>query len=357
MSRFVLDCAVSRPLSERVARWYTRAAQQGWASPEAGYHEGKQASMLLDQSTATLAGLVGARQVWFCPDIGTAVSDAVASTASAAVAVATTAVDSLPVQEATRRAALAANVAHHVLDVDADGRVDEAALGHLPTPAVLVTNLVNQEIGVVQRDLGAWARSTDSSVIFEASAAFGWVDLPSDWTRVVLDARAWGGVPGAVAVCSRAPAPRQVTQNVPAAAVAAASAEQWLSVAPAARSTARRQIEALRTRLEGSLRGIEIRGGGPADVPHILSISVLYVDAEALQSRLDARGYAVGSGSACAARSGQPSHVLAAIGGYTGGNLRIGLPPDMPDDVVVAFGDVLIEVVTEVRTRMGTQDL
>ena len=83
-----------------------------------------------------------------------------------------------------------------------------------------MTNLVNQEIGVVQRDLGAWARSTDSSVIFEASAAFGWVDLPSDWTRVVLDARAWGGVPGAVAVCSRAPAPRQVTQNVPAAAVA-----------------------------------------------------------------------------------------------------------------------------------------
>ena len=84
---------------------------------------------------------------------------------------------------------------------------------------------------------------------------------------------------------------------------------------------------------------------------------MLYVDAEALQTQLDIRGYAVGSGSACAARSGQPSHVLAAIGGYTGGNLRIGLPPDMPDDVVVAFGDVLIEVVTEVRTRMGTQDL
>ena len=72
----------------------------------------------------------------------------------------------------------------------------------------------------------------------------------------------------------------------------------------------------------------------PQDAPHILSVSVLYVDAEALQTRLDARGYAVGSGSACASRHGQPSHVLAAVGGFTGGNLRVGLSPDLPDEVV-----------------------
>lgn len=357
MSRFVLDCAVSRPVSDRVARWYAHAAQQGWADPTAGYHEGKQASMLLEQSAAALAEAVGARQVHFCPDIGAAVAAAVSELCSGAVCVATTAVDALRVIEACGEAAAAGGLPHHVLDVDADGRVTETALNDLPTPAVLVTNLANQEIGTVQRDLTAWGQATGSRVVLDASTAFGWVDLPSEWSRVVLDARAWGGVPGAVALCSPTPARRSVAANVPAAAVAAAAAQQWLSVAPSARRSARHQIEALRERLESGIRGLEVRGGRPQDAPHILSVSVLYVDAEALQTRLDARGYAVGSGSACASRHGQPSHVLAAVGGFTGGNLRVGLSPDLPDEVVAGFGDALVEIVDEVRAEMGTSDL
>ena len=357
MSRFVLDCAVSRPVSDRVARWYAHAALHGWADPTAGYHEGKQASMLLEQSAASLAETVGARHVEFCPDIRAAVAAAVSDLRSDAVCVATTAVDALQVIEACGETAESAGLPHHVLDVDVEGRVTETALEDLPTPAVLVTNLANQEIGTVQRDLTAWARATGSLVVLDASAAFGWVDLPPGWSRVLLDARAWGGVPGAVAVCSPIPLRRAVTANVPAAAVAAAAAQQWLSAAPSARRSARRQIAALRERLERGIRGIEVRGGRPEDAPHILSVSVLYVDAEALQTRLDSRGYAVGSGSACASRHGQPSHVLAAVGGFTGGNLRVGLPPDLPDDVVAGFGDALVEVVAEVRAQMGTSDL
>jgi cysteine desulfurase len=357
MSRFVLDCAVSRPVSDRVARWYAHAALHGWADPTAGYHEGKQASMLLEQSAASVAEAVGARHVEFCPDIGAAVAAAVSDLRSDAVCVATTAVDALQVIEACGETAESAGLPHHVLDVDVEGRVTETALEDLPTPAVLVTNLANQEIGTVQRDLTAWGQATGSRVVLDASTAFGWVDLPSEWSRVVLDARAWGGVPGAVALCSPTPARRSVAANVPAAAVAAAAAQQWLSVAPSARRSARHQIEALRERLESGIRGLEVRGGRPQDAPHILSVSVLYVDAEALQTRLDARGYAVGSGSACASRHGQPSHVLAAVGGFTGGNLRVGLPPDLPDEVVAGFGDALVEIVDEVRAEMGTSDL
>ena len=357
MSRFVLDCAVSRPVSDRVARWYAHAALHGWADPTAGYHEGKQASMLLEQSAASVAEAVGARHVEFCPDIRAAVAAAVSDLRSDAVCVATTAVDALQVIEACGETADSAGLPHHVLDVDVEGRVTETALEDLPTPAVLVTNLANQEIGTVQRDLTAWGQATGSRVVLDASTAFGWVDLPSEWSRVVLDARAWGGVPGAVALCSPTPARRSVAANVPAAAVAAAAAQQWLSVAPSARRSARHQIEALRERLESGIRGLEVRGGRPQDAPHILSVSVLYVDAEALQTRLDARGYAVGSGSACASRHGQPSHVLAAVGGFTGGNLRVGLSPDLPDEVVAGFGDALVEIVDEVRAEMGTSDL
>ncbi len=360
MSRFVLDCAVSRPISERVAGWYSSAALRAWARPQAGYHEGKQSSMLLEQARTALTRLVDARNVAFCPDIGSAVAAAVAGAVTAAVvdpvSVATTAVDPLEVQAATERAASAAQLAHHVLEVDSEGRVDLVALGGMPTPAILVTSLGNQEIGTVQADLTAWAQATGSALVLDASTAFGWIAIPSGWSHLVLDAPAWGGVPGAVAVCSNA-AVASPTENVPAAVVAALTAETWLAQAPDARVTARRQINALRERVLGEVEGVEVRGGRPEDLPHVLSISVLYVDAQALQTQLDIRGYAVGSGSACASRQGQPSHVLAAVGGFTGGNLRLGLPPDLPDEVVAGFADALVEVVHEVRTQMGTQDL
>ena len=64
---------------------------------------------------------------------------------------------------------------------------------------------------------------------------------------------------------------------------------------------------------------------------------MLYVDAEAVQTALDARGYAVGSGSACASRSGQPPGVLAAIGGLTSGNLRIGTSPILGEEAVAGY--------------------
>lgn len=357
MSRFVLDCAISRPVSGQVAQWYASAVQRAWASPSAGYHEAKQASLLLDQSVATIAGLTGARSVRFCPDTATAVADVIAELAPGVTSVATTVVDALQVQQAVARAAAAAGLRHRLLAVDSAGRLDREALGSLPTPALLITNLGNQEIGAVQIDLADWAHSTRSVVVYDASTAFGWIDLPGGWSGLLLDARAWGGVPGAVAVCAARDARRRPTENVPAAVVAAVTAEQWLARARGARTSARRQVAALRTIISDGIDGVEVRGGTDRDLPHVLSISVLYVDAEALQSRLDARGYAVGSGSACASQEGQPSHVLAAVGGLTSGNLRLGLPPDLPDEVVTGFGKALVECVREVREQMGTQNL
>jgi hypothetical protein len=49
--------------------------------------------------------------------------------------------------------------------------------------------------------------------------------------------------------------------------------------------------------------------------------------------------------------------VLAAIGGLTSGNLRIGLPPDLGEEAVAGFVKAVVEVVTEVREQMGTQNL
>ena len=50
----------------------------------------------------------------------------------------------------------------------------------------------------------------------------------------------------------------------------------------------------------------------PSRLPHLVSMSFLYVDGEALLDRLASQGVAAASGSACTASSLSPSHVLEA---------------------------------------------
>ena len=69
--------------------------------------------------------------------------------------------------------------------------------------------------------------------------------------------------------------------------------------------------------------------GDPVDrLPHLVTFSCLYVDGEALVDALDRRGFAVASGSACTASTLEPSHVLAAMGVLTHGNVRVSLTRD-----------------------------
>ena len=63
-------------------------------------------------------------------------------------------------------------------------------------------------------------------------------------------------------------------------------------------------------------------------LPHLLTFSCLYVDGESLVTELDRLGFAVASGSACTASSLEPSHVLAAMGALTHGNVRVSLSRD-----------------------------
>ena len=67
--------------------------------------------------------------------------------------------------------------------------------------------------------------------------------------------------------------------------------------------------------------------GDPVDrLPHVVTFSALYVDGESLVDALDRRGIVVASGSACTSSRLEPSHVLAAMGALTHGNVRVTLP-------------------------------
>ena len=99
-----------------------------------------------------------------------------------------------------------------------------------------------------------------------------------------------------------------------------------------------------------------VYGDPVARLPHIVTFSCLYVDGEALVTELDRAGFSVSSGSACVADTRQPSHVLAAMGALTHGNVRVSLPRGVTARSVEEFLEVLPRIVATVRdtVRAGT---
>jgi cysteine desulfurase len=96
--------------------------------------------------------------------------------------------------------------------------------------------------------------------------------------------------------------------------------------------------------------------GDPAGrLPHIVTFSCLYIDGEALVTELDRAGFSVSSGSACASDTQQPSHVLAAMGALTHGNVRVSLPRGTTQQSVDGFLAVLPDIVGRLRSRAATR--
>ena len=94
--------------------------------------------------------------------------------------------------------------------------------------------------------------------------------------------------------------------------------------------------------------------GDPVDrLPHLVTFSCLYVDGEALVTELDRRGFGVASGSACTASTLEPSHVLAAMGALTHGNVRVSLTRDTTQPDVDRFLAELPGVVAAIRAEAG----
>ena len=142
-----------------------------------------------------------------------------------------------------------------------------------------------------------------------------------------------------------------------------AAAEAWRQTAAAAR---RRRADAARSSTGASgrppaCRDVEVVGDPVDRLPHVVTFSVLYADGEVLLEELARRGLVVASGSACTSSALRPSHVLAAMGVLTHGNVRVtlplaaGHPPAGPTSTGLCRE--LPDAVAAVRRRLGTDDL
>ena len=113
---------------------------------------------------------------------------------------------------------------------------------------------------------------------------------------------------------------------------------------------------ALRDHLEAALRdvtGLVIFGSDAVRVPNTLQISVAGIEGETLLLQLDRTGFAVSSGSACAAGHNAPSPVLIAMGvlpEVARGALRISLGRSTTRQQVDEFARVFRDSVAQLRS-------
>jgi len=145
---------------------------------------------------------------------------------------------------------------------------------------------------------------------------------------------------------------RSGTENVPGIVGLGAAIELAVAALPEARP----RIQALRDRLvAGVLDAVpETRYlGHPVDrLPGSATFTVRFVEGESMLLLLDAQGFTVSSGSACASGALEPSHVIMALGvgaEEAHGSIRVSLGRANTHDEIDRFLGVFPTVVERLR--------
>ncbi|WP_295697194.1 aminotransferase class V-fold PLP-dependent enzyme [Lapillicoccus sp.] len=386
-SRRVLLDASPGPLHPAARDTLLAALDAGWADPRRLHREGRQARRLLDQAREVLAAGLGVRppEVSFLPSGPTGLTHGVsgllyAARRRGARVVAGAVEHSSLLVPGRHRAAMAEDpTLFEEVGVDGFGRIDlaawEVALGR-PGTVVAALQSVNGEIGTRQPLASAREAAARRGIplLVDAMAGLGRDPAPADFDVLVGDARSWGG-PGGVGLLvvperTRWRLPGAVSELelgrtdvepwVPLAMAAAEAWQQTAAVREEDSAEARELVDRIRA-AAGAIPDTEVVGDPVERVAHVTTFSCLFVDGEAIVDELDRRGFAVASGSACTASTLAPSHVLAAMGVLTHGNVRVTLPlaatdPDRAAGVD-AFCAALPDAVAAVRARLGTDRL
>jgi cysteine desulfurase len=357
MSRY-FDAASGLPLAPEARRALDAALDHGWADPARLHRDGRVARQLLDAARSSIATSLGAlpQEVTFTSSGTSALHAGVLGLARGRRKIGTTVVASAVEHSAVLRAAdwVMAGADPVLAPVNPHAQVDVKAFRKLVRAsgvALACVQQANHEVGTIQplAEVHAAAQEAGVPLLVDACAALGSLPAPTHWDVLAGSAHKWGG-PAGVGVLAvrtgvrwRSPQPTDESgrwagyPNIPAVVAAATALEQATAALPRTRVARERLITILRERVPQLAPDITALGPDDGRAPHITCFTVLYADGEVLVTELDRAGFAVSSGSACTADTRRPSHVLAAMGAITHGNLRVSLPPDAAEADVAAF--------------------
>lgn len=238
------------------------------------------------------------------------------------------------------------------LTCDSGGTI---ARPELDNQSVISWQLRNGETGISQPAL----IDCSAQIFVDATSSGIRNPLPKNWKAALWDSKAWGGPSGlgifalAPDAKYRNPIPNLENRIVPGSAslpliiASAMAVELWAE----REQTERNRLAAIALNIANFAKS-EIGDVDVIAATHdLVSLSFLYIDAERLVSSLDRAGFAVDSGSACQATNMEPSHVLAAMGMLTQGNVRITLHHGVAENDVTALLNSLKVLVQEQRAN------
>lgn len=352
-----LDAASSEPLHPAAREAMLAALDQGYADPRRLHSPARNARLILDNAREAVAEALGVRrdEVSFTGSGTEAVHRGLLGLVPPGATVAHSAVEHSAVLHA-----LAWRTDVHALSlaVSSTGRVELAALG---TPSVVALQHANHEVGTIQ-PVGELALPHGIPLFMDACASMGRLPLPAGWAAAAGSAHKWGGPAGVGILLVRKGAPwrnpfpvddrvdERVSgfENVPAALGAAAALQAVVAERDKVNGRQHVLVDRIRS-VVAQFPDIEVVGDPVERLPHLVTFSCLYVHGEALVDALNRRGLGVASGSACTASTLEPSHVLAAMGALTHGNVRVSLTRDTTEADVQRFLVALPEVLGELR--------
>ena len=346
------------PLSPKAREALADALDQGWSDPGKIAHSAARARILRDQALESLAQGLKVRpdelEVLGEPALGHFY----------AIGGLLRAKDNLVHSSVDRKEIFALARTHGKMmeiPVDISGQMEFKSLQKAAKySGVFALQAANGETGVTQSLEELVETAGNLRVSCDYSIAGTRVNLPTRWDSAFFDARSWQGPQGIglVAIRNRPawqnPLPHIGALRTPQSAslplliCAAVALEEWLED----EASEIGRLRALTAELREGLRDIDsvdIAGDLTQSLPHITSLSFLYVEGEELLRKLETAGFSVDSGSACTAEDLQPSHVLAAMGLLTHGNIRITLHHSTTSAQIHELIEAVKSAVTDLR--------
>ncbi|MEO7941795.1 MAG: aminotransferase class V-fold PLP-dependent enzyme [Marmoricola sp.] len=373
-----LDHASGQPLHPAAREVLEQALGRGYADPRRLHRPAREARLMLDNARAVVAECFAVRpdEVTFTSSGTHAVHLGVLGLLAGRVRQG----DLLLASSVEHSAVLHAGAWHtarggrfETFPVDHHGRVSPASVSAVidrhGEPTLVALQAANPEVGVLQ-PVDEVAEAVEPPMFVDACASAGHLPLPTRWAAAAASAHKWGGPAGVGVLLVRGSArwrnpfpgdervDERVTgfENVPAALAAAAALRASLQeqhAAPHRLAIRHTDLTTMLGAAAGAIPDTEVFLAPDGRLSHIVAFSCLYVDGEALVTELDRLGFAVASGSACTASTLEPSHVLAAMGALTHGNVRVSLGRDTAAEDVHRLAAALPDLVAKLRAGTG----
>ena len=384
MSRVYLDHNATSPIRPEAVRALRDVLMGSAANASSLHAEGREARRILEQARERVAGLVGLspRDVVFTSGGSEAIAAAIHGVAETTVPrrrrILVSVIEHSAVHESCRSLDRRGFVVESVA-CNREGRVEtERVRSRLDSDVCLVAlQWANNETGVIQpvEEVSRACAAAGVPLLVDAVQAAGKMDLDPRRAEVPLLAisgHKLGGPQGTGALLVREDldlAPliaggaqerrrRGGTEAVAAVASFGAAAEEARVML---KDEAARMLR-LRVRTESRLRDrfedLEIHGQSASRLPNTVNFSLPGVPGETLAIALDVAGFAVSTGSACAAGSVKPSHVIRAMGypeDGARGAVRISVGWSTTEDDVDRFLEALPPIVEQVRKGLDVR--